>query len=147
MARVRFWPPLPLTNKPVEGDVQPKFKGTCKFLSIFSEIKVNLSCSRHRVLSWRLWHGLGAQLSWGRYLKITHWSEATPWAASYPQSGGNKLQGKDEIHLQTSQHPGLGLGTMNSHGETRRSLDLTGGAPSTGRVHLMPMHLHLPRMS
>lgn len=105
-ARVRFWPSLPLTKKPVEGE------DTCKFLYIFSEINIDLSCSGHRVLTWSLWQGLGAQLSWGRYPKIMHWSKVTPWAARYPSSRGNKRQGKDEIHLQTLQHTGLGLGTV-----------------------------------
>lgn len=103
---------------------------------------MDLSCSHCRVLSLSLWQGLRAELSQGRHPKMVHWSEASPRAARYRWSWGDKLLGEDEIHLQTLQHPGLGAGTMNCHGKTPRNmftnLDLTRGAPSAGRVELCP---------
>ena len=131
--RVRCWQPPPLAETPVEGDVRPIFKVTFEFVSIFSEVNVNLSCSHGRVLSLNLWQGLGVQLSQGSLPEMKHWSEAFPWAARHPSSWGGKLWGKDDIHLRTLQHPGLGAGTVNSHGETPRnlltSLDLTQSVP------------------
>lgn len=82
---------------------------------------------------------------------MMQWSEASSCASRALWLWGDKPRGKDGIHLQTLQLPGPREDVMNNHDETPRNtltnLDPIQGAPSRGRVQLMPVPLSLPRMS